>query len=789
MTADHYPSARRLDISEELSGHRVSDPYRWLEDPESDETHTWLRAQDELFRGYADALPGVGALAERILELTGTGHIGVPVWRGGRRFFTRRMPGQEHAVVCTADPGAGTADPGAGTADPGAGTADPGAGALILGRRAADPGAGTADPGARTADPGAAADPEAGAADPGAGRVLIDPMIVDPTGRTTLDSWQPDKEGRSLAYQLSEGGSEESVLRVMDVETGELVDGPINRCRYSRIAWLPGGKAFYYTRRLPPEEVPAGEEQYHRRVYLHRVGSPAEDDVLIFGEGRDKTTYYSAAVSRDGRWLTISAARGTEPRNDLWIADLTASDLSAPTLQPVQVGADARTGVRVGRDGRLYVYTDAGAPRGRLAVADPANPDPEAWQDLVPTDPEAVLEGYAILDGRPETEARPGGQPETGARPGGQPETGAQPVLLVIWTRHAISEITVHDLATGERTGTVPLPGPGSVGGISERPEGGHEAWFVYTDNTTPATVLHYDAHTSRTQVWARPPGAVEAPPVTARQIAYRSTDGTEVRMLVVSGEDTRAAGEAEGRPATPRPAILYGYGGFGISLTPGYSSTVLAWVEAGGVYAIAGLRGGSEEGEEWHRAGMLDRRQCVFDDFHAAAGKLIADGWTTREQLGIYGGSNGGLLVGAAITQQPELYAAAVCSAPLLDMVRYEQFGLGETWNTEYGTAADAEQLGWLLSYSPYHHVTEGVPYPSVLFTVFDNDTRVDPMHARKMCAALQYATSAPLTERPIMLRREADVGHSSRSVSRSVALSADILAFLAAHTGLPLA
>ena len=386
----------------------------------------------------------------------------------------------------------------------------------------------------------------------------------------------------------------------------------------------------------------------------------------------------------------------------------------------------------------------------------------------MPTDPEAVLEGYAILDGRPEsearpggrpetearhggqpeTEARPGGQPETEARPGGQPETGAQPVLLVIWTRHAISEITVHDLATGERTGTVPLPGPGSVGGISERPEGGHEAWFVYTDNTTPATVLHYDAHTSRTQVWARPPGAVEAPPVTARQIAYRSADGTEVRMLVVSGEDTRAAGEAEGRPATPRPAILYGYGGFGISLTPGYSSTVLAWVEAGGVYAIAGLRGGSEEGEEWHRAGMLDRRQCVFDDFHAAAGKLIADGWTTREQLGIYGGSNGGLLVGAAITQRPELYAAAVCSAPLLDMVRYEQFGLGETWNTEYGTAADAEQLGWLLSYSPYHHVTEGVPYPSVLFTVFDNDTRVDPMHARKMCAALQYATSAPLTE-----------------------------------------
>ena len=713
MTADQYPYARRLNLIEDLFGHEVRDSYRWLEDPDSEETRAWLRAEDALFRAHEEELPGVAALAERILELTGTGHIGVPVWRGARKFFTRRLPGQEHAVLCTLDPERG---------------------------------------------PG---DPEQGAGQAGADgtRTLIDPIAIDPSGRTTLDGWQPDKEGRSLAYQLSEGGSEESLLRVMDVETGELVDGPIDRCRYSRIAWLPGGKAFYYTRRLPPGEVPAGEAQFHRRVYLHRVGSPAEDDVLIFGAGRDKTTYYSAAVSRDGRWLTISAARGTEPRNDLRIADLTTSDLSAPDLKPVQVGADARTGARVGRDGRLYVDTDAGAPRGRLAVADPANPGPEGWQDLIASDAEAVLEGYAILDG----------------------ERAARPVLLVVWTRHAISEITVHDLTTGTRTGTVPLPGPGTVGGISERPEGGHEAWFAYTDNTTPATVMRYDASADETQVWARPPGAVEAPAVTARQVAYRSKDGTGVRMLVVSG-----AGTGAGRPRGPRPAILYGYGGFGISLTPGYSPNVLAWAEAGGVYAIAGLRGGSEEGEEWHRAGMLDRRQAVFDDFHAAAEKLIADGWTTPEQLGIYGGSNGGLLVGAAITQRPDLYAAAVCSAPLLDMVRYEQFGLGETWNTEYGTAADPEQLGWLLSYSPYHHVTEGVNYPSVLFTVFDNDSRVDPVHARKMCAALQYATSAPTAGRPILLRREADVGHSSRAVSRSVALSADVLAFLAARTGL---
>jgi prolyl oligopeptidase len=264
--------------------------------------------------------------------------------------------------------------------------------------------------------------------------------------------------------------------------------------------------------------------------------------------------------------------------------------------------------------------------------------------------------------------------------------------------------------------------------------------------------------------------------------------------MLVVSpvdGPDGPAGsggsggpGGAGGRP--PRPTILYGYGGFGISMQPGYAASVLAWVERGGVYAIASLRGGGDEGEQWHRTGMRADKQNVFDDFHAAAEWLIADGWTTREQLAISGGSNGGLLVGAALTQRPDLYAAVACSAPLLDMIRYERFGLGETWNDEYGTAADPEEFGWLLSYSPYHHVRDGVRYPPVLFTIFDSDTRVDPLHARKMCAALQHATSAPWPDRPILLRRESDVGHSARSVSRSASLAADTLAFLGRYTGL---
>jgi prolyl oligopeptidase len=326
----------------------------------------------------------------------------------------------------------------------------------------------------------------------------------------------------------------------------------------------------------------------------------------------------------------------------------------------------------------------------------------------------------------------------------------------------------------------VELPGLGSVGGLSERPEGGHEAWFGYTDHTHPTSVLRYDARTEELTTWAETPGAVDVPAVRSEQVTYRSKDGTEVRMVIVSpGSDEPTSAS----PSHPRPAVLYGYGGFGVALTPAYSANILAWVEAGGVWAVAGLRGGAEEGETWHRAGMREHKQNVFDDFHAAAEYLVENGWTTREQLGISGGSNGGLLVGAALTQRPDLYRAVVCSAPLLDMVRYEKFGLGATWNDEYGTAVDPEELAWLLSYSPYHHVRDGVEYPAVLFTVFDGDTRVDPMHARKMCAALQAATGAQPERSPILIRAEGEVGHGARAVSRTVDLGADQLAFLSTH------
>lgn len=675
-----YPDAPRLDVVDVLHGHEVADPYRWLEDADSPETLAWSAAQEHLVRAHLDALPGRDRLAARLTELLSTGVVGPPGWREDRAFFVRREPGQEHAVVVVREPD-------------------------------------------------------------GTERVLLDPMAIDPSGATTLDAWAPSKEGTRLAYQLSVGGDEESLLHVVDVDTGALLDGPVDRCRYSPVAWLPGGEELFYVRRLPASEVPAGEEQFHRRVHRHRVGSDPSTDALLWGEGLDPTNYYGCSVSRDGRWLVVSASAGTAPRDDVRLFDLAAGGPPAE----VQVGVDARCSAWVSYDGRLWLLTDAGAPRGRLCVADPASP--QDWTTVLAEDPEAVLEDVALLD---------------------------DGVVVALRSRYALSELTVH-AADGSVLREVELDGLGSSGGLSSLPTGGTSVWFGWTGPTTPPHVRHLDATTGEVTVWAQAPGTVEVGAVRSSLLEVVSADGTTVRAQVLS---------PTGAPDRPRPTVLYGYGGFGVSLTPGWSATALAWVEAGGTWVVANLRGGSEEGEAWHRDGMREHKQHVFDDVAAVADALVPDGWTTTEQLGIYGGSNGGLLVGAAVTQRPDAYAAVVCSAPLLDMVRYELFGLGRTWNDEYGTAADPTELGWLLSYSPYHHVRE-TAYPAVLFEVFDGDSRVDPLHARKLCAALQRATTG---DAPVLLRSEADVGHGARSVSRTVGLTVDTLAFLAAHTGLEL-
>jgi prolyl oligopeptidase len=686
VASQRTPEAARLDIVDVLHGHEVADPYRWLEDPDDARTVAWSQAQDEHYAAALASWDRRDGFHARLTELYGVGDVGVPVWRGRRSFALRRDPGQDHAVLAVTEPD-------------------------------------------------------------GTERVLIDPMAIDPLGTTTLDFSVPSPDGKLLAYGLSEGGTETSVIRVMDVTSLEIVDTPIDRVRYTPIAWRPGSDGFYFVRSLPEGSVPDDDAMIHRRVYLHLIGREADE--LIFGEGAERATYFGVGLSEDGRWLTITVSRGTDARNEVWLADLTAG--SGPVA--VQRDVDALTSLSVGRDGIAYILTNRDAPRWRLCVANPrdlvAGAGYGGWRTLLPEDPTAVLTDYSLLDGA----------------------ELANHLVVAHRTRHAVSEMSIHEAATGTPIHDLPLPGTGTVGAVTTRRGGGHEAWLSYTDFTTPERVLRYDATTGIVDVWAEPSGAVATSvEIETRHVTYPSYDGTEIHMFVLSA--------ATAEPGH-RPTILYGYGGFGISMGPAYGPTILAWIEAGGVYAIACLRGGGEEGEEWHRAGMRESKQNVFDDLHAAADFLVESGTTTYAQLGIYGGSNGGLLVGVAVTQHPEKYAAVVCSAPLLDMVRYELFGLGANWSGEFGSAAIAEEFGWLRAYSPYHNVIDGTAYPAVVFTVFEGDTRVDPLHARKLCAALQHATGAAA---PIVIRRERNVGHGSRAVSKMADLTADRLAFFAA-------
>ncbi|MEV4881127.1 prolyl oligopeptidase family serine peptidase [Streptomyces cyaneofuscatus] len=694
-----YPHADRQYLVQELHGMRAPDPYRWLEDAESAATRRWSAEQEALYEAERAGWHGLDRWEARVAALTAVDRATAPTVRGGRTFWLRQEAGQEHPVLVVAEAGDGT--------------------------------------------------PE---------RVLLDPLALDPSGRTVLDAWQPSLEGDLLAFQVSRGGTEDSLLRVIDVNTGKVVDGPVDRVRKSSIGWLPGGEAFYYVRALDPRLHP-GEGRYHRRVHLHRIGTAPEEDPLVFGEGRDRTQFYSVSVTEDGRRLAVTATQGTGRGTALYLADLSEGPLERPVFRPVQQEMEAVTRLHMapgtGPDDPVWLRTDRDAARGRVVACRPdgLHLGPAAWREVIPERPDAVLTGLVVLSG---------------------PELG-HPLGLAAWTRRTVAEVTVHDLTDGRQLAVVPLPGTGTVGDFSAGPHGSYEAWFSYTDFTTPACVLRFDARTLSVTPWERGPRHTPAAGgAVTRRTAFPSRDGTTVGMFVIS---------PTGRPDVPRPVLLTGYGGFGGTMSPRYRAQVLAWVAAGGVFAWAGLRGGGEEGEAWHRAGSGEHKQNTFDDFAAATDHLVEEGWAEPGRIAIIGGSNGGLLVGAALTQRPGAYAAAVCMSPLLDMVRYELSGLGPSWVPEYGSAQDPAQLRTLLGYSPYHHVTPGTDYPPVLLTASDGDTRTDPLHARKMCAALQHASRGA---GPVLLRLEHGVGHGDRAASRAVALQAECLAFLAEHVGL---
>ncbi|HEV8116181.1 MAG TPA: prolyl oligopeptidase family serine peptidase, partial [Acidimicrobiales bacterium] len=677
-----YPHAPRLGLVEDLGGHPVADPFRWLEDQDDPEVRRWLADQVALFADHRERWVGRDHLRTRLEALT-PGVVGLPRACGDRLFFPRRLRGEDQAVWVMAE-----------------------------------------------AD--------------GSERVVLDPARLSEDGTVVLQWAAPSPEGRHLAYAVDEGGREEAIVRIADVDTGAEVGPPLSLGRGGTLAWLGEGAGLIVVATLPG--LTEEETAFHRRVWRLPLGAGLGEAQMIFGEGRDRTTYYGVEVSAEGRWLTVSASLGTAPRNDLYLCDLAAP---AWSFVPVIEGVDGQVAGAVAADGRLWLWTNVDAPRGRLVRADPATPG--TWEEVVAEGPD-VLSDWALTGG----------------------------AVFVAWQRDVASVVTVHDRDTGGQVGEVALPGLGTVA-LAARPGGdGDDLWLAYVDELTPAQVLRHRASTVRTEVWAQAPGAPPPPDDLEVVRAFVSSpDGTQVPLFVARRRDQALDGTA--------PTILSGYGGFQVSLTPAYSAGVRAWVEGGGVFATACLRGGGEYGEAWHRAGMRAAKQNVFDDFLACAGWLTESGHTSPGHLGIAGGSNGGLLVGAALTQAPQLFRAIHCSAPLLDMVRYERFGLGVTWNDEYGSAEVPEELAWLLSYSPYHRVVEATAYPAVLFTTFGGDTRVDPLHARKLCAALQHATACDMDRWPVLLRHEEEVGHGMRTVSRSLDERAEVLSFLAAHLGWP--
>ena len=567
-------------------------------------------------------------------------------------------------------------------------------------------------------------------------RALVNPNTLSAEGTTALDWWYPSNDGKLLAYGLSSSGDEISTLHVLDVATGTDLSDRITRTRAASVAWLPDSSGFYYTRLPAPGTVPKEEETYHRRVFLHRLGADAERDEEIF-RPKNMTDWPNVQLSRDGRWLVVTSYVGFD-RNDLYIRDL---ERPGSKFVAIVEGRAAAYEAFVARTGELFIRTTEGAPRGRVFVARAQSPARAGWRELIP-ETAATLNTITVA----------------GAR------------LFAEYLDKASSRIAVFTRG-GRRLRPVALPVLGTTAGVTGE-EDGSNAFFQFVSFAVPPTVYRYDFVTGRASEWARVSAPTVNPrSVVVRQVWYPSKDGTRVSMFLVHRRGLQMNGN--------NPTVLYGYGGFNVAETPSFNPRGLSlWLERGGVFAVANLRGGGEYGEEWHKAGMLARKQNVFDDFIAAAEYLVGARVTSVRRLAIRGGSNGGLLVAAVETQRPELFRAVVCEVPLTDMLRYQNFLIARLWIPEYGSAEDAAQFKYLRAYSPYHNVRDGVRYPATLITTADSDTRVASLHARKFAARLQAANAS---SNPILLRIETKAGHGAgKPVTKQIEEATDMWAFL---------
>ena len=569
-------------------------------------------------------------------------------------------------------------------------------------------------------------------------RVLVDVNKLAADGTIALDWWYASEDGKYVAYGTSPSGSEISTLRVIETASGKLLPDAIERTRAASLAWKRDNSGFFYTRYPKKGDVPEGREVYNRHVFYHSLGADPAQDPLIFGEGRNPEWWPDVSLSEDGRWLLIDEGHGWT-KTEMFLQDLTSKN---PPLE-ITTGKDFLYGGEFFA-GKLYITTNEDAPHYRVFVADATNAKRDSWKELIPQT-DAVLQGASVTGGK----------------------------LLAQYEHNATSELKLFGL-DGKKLADVPLPAIGDVFGASGRYDR-NEIFFGFQSFTVPPSIYRVDLSDVKSALWAK----VDAPSIDpsaydVQQVWYTSKDGTKVPMFVVSKKGIEKNGK--------NPTLLTGYGGFNISLTPAFNRSMYLWMEHGGIYAVANLRGGSEFGEDWHRAGMLEKKQNVFDDFIAAGEYLIAQKYTDRDHLAIFGGSNGGLLMGAMITQRPDLFRAVVCAVPLLDMLRYQNFQIAKLWIPEYGSAEDAKQFDWLYAYSPYHHVKSGQEYPAILFMTADTDTRVDPMHAKKMAALMQAeAKNGASQQKPILLRIETKAGHGQgKPVTKQIEEGTDMYSFL---------
>jgi len=577
----------------------------------------------------------------------------------------------------------------------------------------------------------------------GADRVLVDANKLAADGTIALDWFQPSDNGKYVAYGTSPSGSEMSTLHIIETKTGAILHDTIERTRAASVAWKLDNSGFYYTRYPKKGDVPDGQEMYNRHVYYHEIANDPEDhpedsDPLIFGQGRDAEDWPNVSLSNDGLWLLINVAQGWT-KSELFLMDVKAG--TPPTR--VTNGKNFLYSAEV-YNNKLFITTNEDAPRYRVFVADAGNYDREAWKELIPQS-DAVLQGTAVFGGK----------------------------LFAQYEQNASSQLKLFDL-DGKKLNDLLLPAIGTIFGSGGRWDR-NELFYGFQSFTFAPSIYRYELKDGSTSLWTK----VDAPSIDpaayeVNQEWFHSKDGTRVPMFVVHKKGLQKNGH--------NPTLLTGYGGFNLSLTPTFSRTAYLWMEHGGVYAVANLRGGAEFGEDWHRAGMLEKKQNVFDDMIAAAQHLISEKYTDKNHLAIQGGSNGGLLMGAMITQRPDLFRAVICQVPLLDMIHYQDFQIAKLWIPEYGTSENAEQFKWLYAYSPYHHVKPGAEYPAILFMTADTDTRVDPMHAKKMAALMQSEAKNGLSRtRPILLRIESKAGHGAgKPVTKQIEEFTDVYSFL---------